>query len=465
MAATDVFAILIGFAIALALRVLVAAEFTSHALVTLSRYWFLPAGPVYLAWFAVAYVLIAHRYGLYTSVPARSSIHDLRLVVQSSLNAGLLLCGALYLFHGVAISRILVMLLVFTSCLMLCLRRANWRHSRFRQFERGIDLRNVVVLGTSQLSYALGKHIQTHAHMGCRFVGFIAQPGSPVCPEIATAQILGGREKLRSLTRQHFIDELVISELYPTEDAIRLVQEARDLDLDLRALAGYYGDLTTNAPVEHLGFFPVTPLHRRRTRVTGLICKRAVDILLSLFALLATAPLMLLISLAIKLESEGPAFYVSNRIGRRGRVFPCFKFRTMVLDAEKMKDELAALNERDGVLFKVSNDPRVTRLGRFLRKYSLDELPQFLNVLRGEMSLVGPRPPIASEVAKYEFEHFRRLEVMPGLTGLWQVQARHDPSFEKYIELDTAYVENWSFWLDVKILLRTAGVVLQGTGV
>jgi exopolysaccharide biosynthesis polyprenyl glycosylphosphotransferase len=205
-------------------------------------------------------------------------------------------------------------------------------------------------------------------------------------------------------------------------------------------------------------------LHRSEPRVVGLFCKRVVDIALSLAALAVAAPLMAAVALAIKLDSEGPVFYVSDRIGKRGRVFRCFKYRTMVKNAEDMKKELAAHNERDGILFKMSNDPRITRLGRFLRKYSLDELPQFLNVLRGEMSIVGPRPPIALEVEKYELEHFRRLEVMPGLTGLWQVQARHDPSFAKYIELDTAYVENWSLWLDIKILVRTADVVLRGTG-
>jgi lipopolysaccharide/colanic/teichoic acid biosynthesis glycosyltransferase len=136
----------------------------------------------------------------------------------------------------------------------------------------------------------------------------------------------------------------------------------------------------------------------------------------------------------------------------------------MVKDAEQLKTNLAAMNERDGILFKVSNDPRVTSVGRFLRKYSLDELPQFFNVLRGEMSIVGPRPPIASEVEKYDLEHFRRLEVLPGLTGLWQIQARQDSSFAKYIALDTAYVENWSFWLDLKILIRTAEVIVRGTG-
>ena len=136
----------------------------------------------------------------------------------------------------------------------------------------------------------------------------------------------------------------------------------------------------------------------------------------------------------------------------------------MVRDAEKRRAEILHLNERDGVLFKVTNDPRTTRLGRFLRKYSLDELPQFFNVLRGDMSIVGPRPPLAEEVKEYELGHLRRLDVTPGITGLWQVQSRQDPSFASYVSLDMKYIDNWSIWLDFKIVLRTIGVVLAGTG-
>jgi lipopolysaccharide/colanic/teichoic acid biosynthesis glycosyltransferase len=135
-----------------------------------------------------------------------------------------------------------------------------------------------------------------------------------------------------------------------------------------------------------------------------------------------------------------------------------------VSDAERRRAEILHMNERDSVLFKITNDPRITRAGRVLRKYSLDELPQLMNVLRGDMSLVGPRPPIASEVKRYELNHLRRLDVVPGVTGLWQVQARQDPSFDSYISLDTAYIENWSLWLDIKILVRTVGVVVAGTG-
>jgi exopolysaccharide biosynthesis polyprenyl glycosylphosphotransferase len=192
--------------------------------------------------------------------------------------------------------------------------------------------------------------------------------------------------------------------------------------------------------------------------------KRAFDVVFSFCVLVAMAPVFLIVALAIKLDSPGPVFYLSNRIGKKGRVFQCVKFRTMVADAEERKAELLHMNERDGVLFKVSNDPRVTRLGRFMRKFSIDELPQFWNVLRGEMSVVGPRPPLGEEVKEYDLSHLRRLEVTPGITGLWQVQGRQDPSFASYISLDVTYIDNWSIWLDFSIILRTIAVVFQGTG-
>src|SRR6202012_253432 len=194
------------------------------------------------------------------------------------------------------------------------------------------------------------------------------------------------------------------------------------------------------------------------------LLKRALDIAIASCALLVASPIMLAIAIAVRMDSDGPIFYGAARIGRKGRTFSCYKFRTMVQNADALKADLAHMNERDGILFKIANDPRITRVGKILRKYSLDELPQFYNVLKGDMSLVGPRPPMAAEVEQYDLAHLRRLDVLPGITGLWQVEARQDPSFDSYISLDTAYVENWSLWLDMKILARTVGVVVTGTG-
>ncbi|RRA49493.1 sugar transferase [Acidipila sp. EB88] len=418
----------------------------------------------YLLGFLVVLLFVLRRYGLYNGVPNRSGAHELRLIAQACLTAGVLLCGWLYLMHNVEVSRVLVVMLVITTALALGVRRTLWRTVRFARYAKGVETRNVVILGTNQLSFAIGQQIDDDYHLGYRLCGFLHAPGTTDAIEVPQERILGDMGRLRELTRLHFIDELVIAQPCAIETVIDLLEEAHDVEIDIRAMSGFYGELGQNAPVEYLGAFPMVALHRRDPRTVAFLMKRVVDIVLSLAALIVVFPIMLCIAIAVITDSRGPIFYVSERIGKRGRVFPCFKFRTMVKDAEAKKRELAKHNERDGILFKMTKDPRVTKTGRFLRKYSLDELPQFFNVLRGEMSIVGPRPPIASEVAKYALEHFRRLEVLPGLTGLWQVQARHDSSFARYIALDTAYVENWSFWLDLKILLRTAQVVIKGTG-
>lgn len=196
----------------------------------------------------------------------------------------------------------------------------------------------------------------------------------------------------------------------------------------------------------------------------GLALKRVVDIVFACAALVLTSPLLALLSILIRIDSAGPVLYVADRVGRKGRKFRCYKLRTMIVGADLRKDELRAENEREGPFFKLEDDPRVTRLGRWLRSTSLDELPQLWNVLRGEMSLVGPRPHPVDDYERYSIEHLRRLDVSPGLTGLWQVTARNDPSFETNMALDLEYIENWSLGLDLKILLKTVPAVFRAEG-
>jgi lipopolysaccharide/colanic/teichoic acid biosynthesis glycosyltransferase len=198
--------------------------------------------------------------------------------------------------------------------------------------------------------------------------------------------------------------------------------------------------------------------------ISGLFVKRIVDLALSAITLLFLWPLLLVIALAVKLESPGPVIYGSLRAGKKGRRFVCYKFRTMVDGADELKESLRRFNERRDPFFKIADDPRVTQLGRFLRKYSLDELPQFWNVLKGDMSLVGPRPHPLDDYRRYRPEDHRRLEVKPGVTGLWQVVARTNPSFETCMKLDLEYMKRWSLLLDFKILVRTVPAVLAGEG-
>jgi lipopolysaccharide/colanic/teichoic acid biosynthesis glycosyltransferase len=203
---------------------------------------------------------------------------------------------------------------------------------------------------------------------------------------------------------------------------------------------------------------------RRATLCTQSITKRAMDVLLALLGLVLLSPFMLILAIAIVVDSLGSPVYRTYRVGKNGRLFRFYKFRTMVNDADLMLDQVSDLNERDQILFKVAQDPRLTRLGRLLRRFSLDELPQFWNVLRGDMSMVGPRPPLPAEYEQFRPEHRRRMDVLPGLTGLWQVEARSDQSFETYVRLDCHYVDNWNLLLDLRILLKTIPAVLSGTG-
>lgn len=211
-------------------------------------------------------------------------------------------------------------------------------------------------------------------------------------------------------------------------------------------------------------YFHVFEIRRESITSVQLFIKRVIDIVGALFALALISPIVPIIAIAVKSDSSGPLFYQQKRVGKKGKVFTLYKFRTMIEGADKFLDILLPMNERTGLLFKMANDPRATRVGRFLRRYSLDELPQLWNVVKGDMSLVGPRPPVISEYEQYQGDYFRRLYVVPGITGLWQVHARRDPSTETYLALDLEYIDNWSLWLDLSILLQTVVVVAAGTG-
>jgi len=417
---------------------------------------------LYLFWFGGTLVFITRSYGLYSPIQNRSGLHEQRMTLQATLTAGLLLCGALYLTHEIAISRLVVLLMVALTGILLAIRRAIWRNIEYSRYREGLETRNVLIVGAGRVAHALRNHLESLRHLGFRFKGFVALTEREA--ESGDADVIGDVRNTLQLARSLFVDEIFFSVPAEKKLVIALVEEARALGIDVRVVPDLYDGLAWNAPVEYIGQFPTIPLHRRDFPMGSFLMKRLLDIVLSSLAIFVSAPFILLIAVAVRLGSPGPIFYKAARIGRKGRTFSCYKFRTMVVDAEKLKADLEHMNEREGVLFKIVNDPRITAVGRFLRKYSLDELPQFYNVLRGDMSLVGPRPPIASEVEQYDLAHLRRLDVLPGITGLWQVEARQDPSFDSYISLDTAYVENWSFWLDLKILARTIGVVFSGTG-
>jgi lipopolysaccharide/colanic/teichoic acid biosynthesis glycosyltransferase len=226
-----------------------------------------------------------------------------------------------------------------------------------------------------------------------------------------------------------------------------------------------FGCEPAQSSVRRVGEFPFICMHREPLPAFRLLAKRAVDLVGAAAGLLFLGPILALIAGLIRWDSPGPVLYSALRVGRKGRPFRCYKFRTMVRNADELKSGLRGHNERSGPFFKIAGDPRITGVGRWLRRYSLDELPQLWNVLRGEMSMVGPRPHPLDDFAAYGVEHLARLDVTPGITGLWQVTARQDPSFEKGVELDREYIEAWSLFMDLRILCKTVLTVLRGDGV
>jgi len=417
-----------------------------------------------LCGFIFALVVISEQFQLYNPTRLTSFLHEQRLSMQACFTSGLLLTGTLYLVHATDIPRGIVLITLALVALALGLRRWFYRVLLYRRFDRGIGTRNVLIVGTGAEAHALRHHLESVRHLGYTFKGFIELPNCPTRFATPSNDVVGTLDSLFQAARKQFVDEIFFTTPCERGMVQNALEEARVKGIDLRVVPDMYDGLAWNSSIEYIGQFPTIPLHRGQVPELGLFFKRLFDITFSILALILLSPLLIVLAIAIKLDSPGPVFYKSERIGKKGVVFRCIKFRTMVRDAERGRAELMHMNERDGVLFKVSNDPRITRIGRILRKYSLDELPQFINVLIGEMSVVGPRPPIGSEVKQYNLNHLRRLDVTPGITGLWQVQGRQDPSFTSYISLDVQYIENWSLWLDFKIIVRTVGVVFAGTG-
>jgi exopolysaccharide biosynthesis polyprenyl glycosylphosphotransferase len=423
-----------------------------------------------LCFFAFSLMIISRRLNLYAPTRLNNTLQEQSLSLQACLTSGLLLAGTLYLVHAEDISRTVVLVTVGLVTITLSLRRLIYRLLLYRDFERGVGTRNVLIVGTGPEAMAFRFYLESIRHLGYRFKGFIEVPGpgqpadadpsfAPICSDV-----VGTLETLFQQVRTQFVDEIIFATACESGVVRDVLEQARIHGVGLRMVPEMYDSVALNSSIEYIGQFPTIPLHRGHVPEVRLLLKRGLDVVFSSMVLILVSPLFLVIAIAIKLDSHGPVFYAAERVGKKGRVFRCVKFRTMVSDAEQRRVDLMHRNERDGVLFKIANDPRITKLGRFLRKHSLDEFPQFFNVLCGDMSVVGPRPPLRSEVRAYELSHLRRLAVTPGITGLWQVHARQEPSFDSYITMDTIYIENWSIWLDLRIILRTFGVVLAGTG-
>jgi exopolysaccharide biosynthesis polyprenyl glycosylphosphotransferase len=404
--------------------------------------------------------------GLHSVAERRNWFTELLLIMQVVALAGFGLYGASRFWRVTALTRgvLLQDFLLIGAAMFFC--RALCRRHRYLLCQRDIATRNVLIVGADSIGREVRDHLASLRFAGYRFKGFVAlgEPSDDM-EETVDGEVIGDISSVIPLASSMFVDEIIFTRRPSTPNVLAgVIHQARSTGIDIRLVPSLAETLNNRADVQYVGNLPTIVIYQKKHPALSLLAKRTIDIVAASIAIVALLPLFLLIALAIRLQSSGPVFYLSNRVGYKGNVFTCFKFRTMVINAEAMKEKLAHLNERQGILFKISKDPRVTGVGAILRKYSLDELPQLWNVLRGDMSLVGPRPSISSEVAQYKTAHLRRLDVVPGITGLWQVEARQDPSFESYIKFDSKYVNDWSIWLDLKILLRTVSAVISGTG-
>jgi exopolysaccharide biosynthesis polyprenyl glycosylphosphotransferase len=368
----------------------------------------------------------------------------------------------LFVFRLPDVSRA-VLLIVFPSLAVSALitRFAlRWVLQRLR--ERGYNTRFLLILGTNGRAQAFADLVEQHDTLGVRVIGHLDAGHEE---HTVTRPIVGRLDEMEDVFHSQVVDEVAIclpvSEWSRIDDIARLCEEEGKI---VRIPMYVLEHTLSTGRVEEFDGVPVYSLVTGPDRMVGLIAKRTLDLVGGLVALVVAIPIAALIALAIRRDSPGPIFFRQTRVGLHGRLFEVVKFRTMVEGAEEQLEELLAHNEIKGHAFKVTNDPRVTRVGRWLRRTSLDELPQLWNVLRGEMSLVGPRPPLPSEVAGYDMWHRRRLSMKPGMTGLWQIRARQEQDFDRWVETDLEYIDGWSFWLDLKIMLRTIPAVLGREG-
>ena len=363
------------------------------------------------------------------------------------------------------LSRLWIFLVGALSCLFLLTEKLALRIlSRYVRY-KGFNYRTVLIVGTSPGAIDLADSIRQHRFWGFKILGFVSHPtaGTDWFPN--RYPLLGTIDDIPQLVEDLVVDDVLFCvsrrELDRMEDLFLALHEQ---GIRTRFALNLFPHVKTKTRMEELDGVPLLTFSTAPESPPALLFKRIVDVLVSFGLIVLALPVIAGIALAIKLTEGGRVLYTQTRCGLNGRKFTMYKIRTMVEDAEHRRDDLLHLNEMDGPVFKLKQDPRVTNLGRFLRRFSLDELPQLLNVLRGDMSLVGPRPPIPDEVARYQRWQRRRLSMKPGLTCLWQISGRNQLDFDRWMELDLQYIDSWSPWLDFKILLKTVPAVLSGRG-
>jgi len=332
---------------------------------------------------------------------------------------------------------------------------------------RGFNYRQILIVGRNERAIKLAQKIELYPELGLRILGCVDAPNGKCSHHTDYPfEVLGTLADCERIVKDYVVDEIFITlpvkSFYSEIETI--IKLCETVGIEAKIPTDIFRVRSSKATISRYLDLAMIDLYTSPKMTLELIVKRCMDIIVSSFLILMLLPIFLIISVLIKATSSGPIFFRQQRVGYNGRLFTLFKFRTMVKDAERLQKKLLHCNEMDGPVFKMRDDPRVTKVGAILRRTSVDELPQLINVLKGDMSLVGPRPPVPPEVAQYALCDRRRLSMKPGITGIWQVSGRNKIPFRQWMDMDREYIDHWSLWLDVKILVRTIPVVLKREG-
>lgn len=389
---------------------------------------------------------------------------ELQIVTIATVASALLFAGLLFLAHR-DFSRWVFVLFVFLDLLFLIgwriMARLFLRIGRMPAADR-----RVLIIGAGDVGQRVGKMIRGYESMGLILAGFLDEVPPPTAEnDELEVQLLGRVEDVREIVRGSDINDVVIA--LPQRDYAQineLVLALHDLPVQVRVVPDYFSLALYRASVDDFGGLPMINLRDPALNDVQRLVKRIFDLTLSSILIFVSLLPMAILTILIKLDSKGPILFRQQRVGENGRLFHMYKFRSMVEGADDMMNEVSELNENGHILFKKVDDPRVTRVGRFMRRTSLDELPQFFNVLKGDMSLVGPRPELPWLVEQYEPWQHKRLAVPQGMTGWWQINGRAEKPLHLHTEDDLYYVQNYSLWMDIYILLKTPWVAMRGKG-
>jgi exopolysaccharide biosynthesis polyprenyl glycosylphosphotransferase len=420
-----------------------------------------PEPLAFLVLYAGGWVAVLTMLGLYRPRARWSLMSEARDVIRATAVMALATVSVLFLFKLPDVSRLFLLLLFPTQALLTILSRAALRRVLESRRLHGHNLRHALVLGAGPRGQAFAAKLEGHRELGLTVTGFLDDDADFDLPP--AWPWLGRLGDLERILHDRVIDEVVVCLPFSQWSVIDAVARLCEEEGKIVRIPMDVLDHTISAGrVEQLDGTPVFSLVSGPDRVLALGVKRALDLLVSAAAMIVLTPLFAAVAVAIALDDGGPILFRQRRVGLHGRPFQVLKFRSMAIDAEVRRATLMDRNVIKGQAFKVADDPRITRVGRFLRRTSIDELPQIWNVLLGQMSLVGPRPPLPAEVAGYDQWHRRRLSMKPGITGLWQVRGRSDPDFDHWVASDLEYIDRWSLWLDLRILVQTVPAALEG---